>query len=84
MSQLNSLLISSPLIDRTALVSLTERENEPGRSGLFLFENCKVKTLFSMSNFSIRRRSRGRLTESLAPGGVKRTWAMTRVVQVPD
>jgi hypothetical protein len=30
-----------------------------------------------MSNFSIRRRSRGRLAQSLAPGGVKRTCAMT-------
>jgi hypothetical protein len=56
MSQSNSLLISLPPIERTALVFLTERENEPGKSGLFLFEKCMTKMLFFMSNFSILRR----------------------------
>jgi hypothetical protein len=46
---------------------LAERENEAGKSGLFLFEKCMIKMLFFMSNFSIRRRSRGRLTQFLAP-----------------
>ena len=77
MSQLKSLLISLPRMERTALALLAEKENEAGRSGLFLLEKCMVKMRFFISNFSTRRRSRGRITQFLAPGGVKRTCAMT-------
>ncbi len=39
--------------ERMPLVLLAERENEAGKSGLFLFEKCMVKMRFFMSNFSI-------------------------------
>jgi hypothetical protein len=62
MSQLECALDFFAAKERMPLVLLAERENEAGKSGLFLFEKCMIKMLFFMSNFSIRRRSRRRLT----------------------
>jgi hypothetical protein len=84
MSQLNSLLISLPLKRGCPLGLLAERENEAGKSGLFLFEKCIIKMLFFMSNFSITKKVAGKANPVFGPGRSKANLRNDGVVQEPD
>jgi len=58
---------------------MTVIEIRPHRWGWKAFESPGVEPVFPKKDQAIgyAQNPRGSLTQSLAPGGVKRTWAMT-------